>query len=1191
MNMAKPENTEDYELEPTLDVETSPMMEPSSAFVCELSTNKPKNYWDAQVFASNLHREFEELQAKDDDVGMRRSFYLLTRYYGRTLYILRSAVKTGKKELITATIQNLIALHEPLHHMHETAPETIPFVITLDQETRIKLLDDLIINRLQESTEPLTVIELAKQIDERRSIIRLKPAEIQKNLNQLIETGHVKETDKGYERTIHGYSPLNMDQAALQALLGTEIYRDFQRGGFHGLEDIIQRRTEFLEFFDRFSGCGQDIAKLFTAAALELTESQQLTPEVSTWSHVDLVGSRIPRPYQRLAYSIFRGYNYQGQLIEAPTGSGKTLIGMMVIQDWLKSLSRGQTILVLVPTANYMQQWLRELSYKSIGLQLPPAEVFIGSPGELDSERIRTGVSPAILVMTYTALSQMGSPKGKGGFDTASIERFLQGNDIRYVILDEVHKSVENLKSVSADVTRLLSEWLHDESIQGLIGFSGTATAYRDRFEQLGLKLVYTLPTADLIAYGFVAPFAEFGVPFAYSSREKQVRDLLDEYKKYIREYIDLLDAQKLREMFSKIPIETRVEIGRDLLGMYSGRTNQTQALREQYTNWEKDEKITLNELPLITILQITEGLSDSALSTELEADSTKYDQIITRLLEIREELRNLLLHQGFIDLLQTTEFANSIDQKGLLELPISKKSKSAIRETAKDLLATTIVGLYTRLKGFYYRVGEGRVDVIKSVINAERRIRNVTNIIVFDRGRRINWKEVSTMPGYAGVAGLFSQILGDPSIVPMAVLSSEIYLPFNDEQIPGLINEFIKNDVMFTELGDILYKIITRDIDVEGDRLRNDFDEILKEYIDHLINVRKARRAEFQRKVLNRLRKTIRGKYKKLAKSDILDRLKTSNIHVQNWMDPFFDYALVSNRFTEALKLTLLQASGEPQEYYVVKMASGERKRLMYDLVSRIMDSGKLPINVIIVSTWARTGWNVISPNLLIDATATRNITAWQQLRGRAMRSAPSWNIDSYEGMMALLGSSVMEGNDSIEGLQLDILTDNSENIEYESILSEKTKKMLLEIHEEYTNSVEEKKYRLKRKISRGNLDAFTEEEKIELATELMLTRNKVTHIYELVKAYGSTSQIKFNRDTGLWTRKPSLAEKHVHEYSVNPWTGVYESGESHAPLIYTTDPRNNLPSELETQLANEVSGRDPSIVKGWIQAVTTDE
>ena len=102
---------------------------------------------------------------------------------------------------------------------------------------------------------------------------------------------------------------------------------------------------------------------------------------------------------------------------------------------------------------------------------------------------------------------------------------------MQYVVLDEVHKVAENLNSVSSDVIRLMLEWLDDGSLQGLIGFTGTAEAYRSRFAKLGLELVYTIPIDELIAAGFVAPFAELGMPFSYSARERRIRDLLDAYK------------------------------------------------------------------------------------------------------------------------------------------------------------------------------------------------------------------------------------------------------------------------------------------------------------------------------------------------------------------------------------------------------------------------------------------------------------------------------------------------------------------------------------------------------------------------------------------------------------------------------------------------------------------------------------
>lgn len=121
-------------------------------------------------------------------------------------------------------------------------------------------------------------------------------------------------------------------------------------------------------------------------------------------------------------------------MIEASTGSGKTLIGMLCIQDWLRALQAGQSILVVVPTSNYLQQWSGELTSQSIGLGLSPDILFAGTPMQLYRYVIRTGDQPAIVLTTYTALAQFGSPTGKGGFDAASLEMFLQGANVKYVI-------------------------------------------------------------------------------------------------------------------------------------------------------------------------------------------------------------------------------------------------------------------------------------------------------------------------------------------------------------------------------------------------------------------------------------------------------------------------------------------------------------------------------------------------------------------------------------------------------------------------------------------------------------------------------------------------------------------------------------------------------------------------------------
>jgi hypothetical protein len=217
------------------------------------------------------------------------------------------------------------------------------------------------------------------------------------------------------------------------------------------------------------------------------------------------------------------------------------------------------------------------------------------------------------------------------------------------------------------------------------------------------------------------------------------------------------------------------------------------------------------------------------------------------------------------------------------------------------------------------------------------------------------------------------------------------------------------------------------------------------------------------------------------------------------------------------------------------------------------------LPVNLVIVSTWARTGWNVIRPNVLIDATATRDVTAWQQLRGRAMRALRTWTNDCYRLLLVLRSGHSVDGD--VPG---DLVADVLRPMEQSSGMAAGLRERLL---------------------TRG-LDALTADQRDSLANELMLTRNKVTHIYELVKAFGSTRQVEYDRPTRVWRRREPIARKHAYETSVDPFAGTLVPGVDHAPLIYANDPRTDLPDDLETRVEETIRGRDPTIVNGWLVA-----
>jgi superfamily II DNA or RNA helicase len=1222
-------NGDNEVLEPTLDVELSPMMEmtPNVADSTPASATPPRRYWQAQGLANMLQSEFDEAHELNKSAVMRERFYLLANYYMRTLAILRYALRERREPLAQAALHNLIALHKSLHHMHTTAPAAVPSTLALNREIRPRLMENLIVQILQDAPGPLDLPTITQRVNDLDVLANASDQVIRRHVGNLVSTGHLELLNDKYVCTTRRYSPLNLDQAALQTLLGPALSPLFDQQGFYSIADVAAHKSEFRTLFVNLTNFNDGTAVLFVAAAEELMEPRTGGLQLSSWGNADLIGSPHVRPYQYEAYAIFRGYGYQGQVIEAPTGSGKTMIGMMCIQDWLRSMSQGQSILVLVPTVNYQQQWLGELCYKPIGLGLSPHQVYTGTPATLETTRIRTGISPCVIVMTYTALAQTGSGIGKGGFDQDSIEIFLQGNNIQYVILDEVHKVVEDMRSVSADVTRLMVDWVRDSSLKGAIGFSGTAAAYRSHFTQLGLQLVYIMPAAELIAYGFVAPFAEFGVPFAYSGREQQVRNLLDAYKAHVRDFLTLIGSANLRRWFADIPLDERLTMGRDLLRMYSGQKNQDEALAKRFQAWENNRELNMTELPLVTLVQLAKGWSDedmvrAAYDQDDSDRSNKLEQfheLLLKLQAIRDELKSLIYLANTVRRLNSQEFGTSLNVSVLRQLTLEPMSIAARVERVKDELATTIVGLYDSLSDWYLRVGEGRVDSIKAIIEAERASRPVHGVIIFDAGTRIRWQAGIALPGYGGVAGVFSQMLGDERFTPMAALSSEIYLPYSEENpLPQQISTFIKREMMLGDLGHALFGLATQGLDLSDSQLavlRTSFEEILARYVDSLTEVGAARPREFYRKVVSPFRKAVRKAKLRSARDKLLARLSLRHYHMRNWVTTFFDYALIVDSFLKAHVAELEQVSGAHQKFFVVKMAQGDRKQLMYDLTARIVDAESLPINMIIVSPWARTGWNVIKPNVLIDATATRNVTAWQQLRGRAMRAMRTWTNDCYRLVLLLLGSGSHDLHEDTSlpedvGVNLDELQNQSQPLE---VLDEASKTILLAAHhnaqeglqfsllsaasdgnssldQEDSGNKEQTRYELlTAKIESGIIAEFTPEERMQLVSELMLMRNKVTHIFELVKAYGSTAQIHYDRTTHQWQRTESISLKHAREYAVSPLSGAFAAGTEHAPMFYSGDPRKDAPSDLEVHLISALQHSDTRIIKGWLNAISS--
>jgi superfamily II DNA or RNA helicase/DNA-binding transcriptional ArsR family regulator len=1132
------------------------------------TTSTHRSYWQAQSLVEHGLSQFQAAVEQEDRALQRGSFYRLARYYGRTIHILNSALNDLNEDLAQAALHNFQTLHRAIFHMHQAAPDLLPLPFALGQAEREIFARDLIMRVLGETPRPLALPDIASRVNHLDLLGKVSQRVLRNHLNDLVKAGHVTTGEKGYLRTSRTYVEEDIDIMSLRALTGARHYRPLLDAGFSELQDLDDRPGDFQDLFLELTGLtSPDTAALFVEAARLLMDTSM--GEARVWRHADLLHTPIPRPYQRAAFAAFNRGDYQGLIVDAPTGSGKTMVGMMCIQDWFRSLQAGQSILILVPTSNYQQQWVSELSYHDIGLRISPELIFSGTPAGLGSFQDQTGEHPAIMLITYAALAHLASGAGKGGFDVASVEMFLQQANVQYVIMDEVHKMVENMQSVSAEVARLLVSWQQDGSLRGLIGFSGTAVAYRGRFDSLGLDLVYSVPMDALVAAGFVAPYAELGVPFAFSRRERRIRQLLNDYKINLRAYFELLGPGQLREWFSQVPLEDRLWLAHMLFNMERGHREWQPALTQRFNKWEqgRSDALALNEIRLVILLQIARGWSDEDLVAQSGADSTAFASLRQQFEKIRLELLELVYLPKTVLRLQAENFTTTLDTGRLRGLPEEIRAAQPRMEEAKNIIATTITGLYDGLSEWYWRMGEGRVDTIEAVIEAERAVREVKGIIVFDRGRRIHWREGLSAPGYVGVGGLFGQMLGDTRFTALAVLSNEMYLPYSEKDpLTGRIAQYIEKQLMREELAEAIFGLATQGLELSSENLAElsaRFHQALDRYLSRLKNVHAARPGEFHRRVIRPLRRVIQGMDLGLEGDRLLARLDRYNPHLARLVQTFFDYALLASYFREARVAELEQVSGQRQSFFVVTMsAAARRKQLMYDLTSRIVDEESLPINLVIVSDWARTGWNVVKPNLLIDATATRNVTAWQQLRGRAIRAWPTWNNDCYRLITLLLGHHELD------------LGGEEETIDETHSLD----RQLLDLLEGIATTKQQSK------LVQGGAAALSFDERYELAIALMEKRNKVTHIYELVKASGSTRQVIHDRSTDSWKRRQNIAAKHNREISVNPFNGEKLTGAGHAPLLYAKDPRDDVPADLGKHLKKQIKGKDDVIVGGWL-------
>lgn len=497
-------------------------------------------YWNAGQYVREATGQFAAARGAGDVARMRHVYFESATLYTRTLDILARSVKNRHPDLAGAASLNLIALHRALALMHAQARDVVPLPIAARDAARERMVQNLILDVLEASGRSVRVAELERRVQEWELLGDIPLRRLEGALADLEAHGVlVREGDR--VRPVGGsLHPLNLDHEGLRAMLPDDEYQRLAALGFSGISEVAARSVRFREVTREALGWDPGISEAMVRACALIESYSAAFP--AGVEHADLIHSTIPRPYQYEAFAVFRGLGYTGQVVEAPTGSGKTVIGMMCIQDWLARLNEGERILVLVPSQNYQRQWVRELCYLDTGLQLSPENVWAGAPAGLEQAARRCGRPPVVLVMTYAALADRVAEDlecdPSSGQSCPTVSAFLESQAVRHVLLDEVHKVAQRPGSPTSVMARALADWNRQCRIRSLIGFSGTAEAYARALADLGLSFAFKVPEVDTVAHGFVAPFGELAIPFAYSEREKQIHDALDAYNAALRRFL-----------------------------------------------------------------------------------------------------------------------------------------------------------------------------------------------------------------------------------------------------------------------------------------------------------------------------------------------------------------------------------------------------------------------------------------------------------------------------------------------------------------------------------------------------------------------------------------------------------------------------------------------------------------------------
>tara|TARA_Y100000034_G_C6901817_1_gene417280 strand:+ start:1893 stop:3017 length:1125 start_codon:yes stop_codon:yes gene_type:complete len=181
-------------------------------------------------------------------------------------------------------------------------------------------------------------------------------------------------------------------------------------------------------------------------------------------------------PWQVEGLQVWEENKYVGA-IEAPTGSGKTFLGLEAISLFNKS-----KVLIIVHTEALLHQWkirIKEFLDINVGL--------LGGGYNINDELVTIAIINSV--------------------------RDLKGKAFDLLIIDELHHlaSQENIKL------------LHNNSFQRILGLSATVERTDERHELLELPIIYKYSQEKAIKEKILAPYQVLDIPVDLTEEDKQL--------------------------------------------------------------------------------------------------------------------------------------------------------------------------------------------------------------------------------------------------------------------------------------------------------------------------------------------------------------------------------------------------------------------------------------------------------------------------------------------------------------------------------------------------------------------------------------------------------------------------------------------------------------------------------------------